>query len=96
MTDYVKTKSVGFVFPDDPCQGTLIFIRGQKNEFLRSKPHVKADGSPSRVLIWESDCCGCHRKFEQTTPSAFSAFNRRCRTCIDGGVTIRRKSRFAG
>ncbi len=96
MTDYVRAQAVGFVFPKDPHEGTTIFIRGQRNYFLRSQPHIRADGEPSRVLVWQSDCCGCNRRFEQTTPTAFSSFNRRCRPCIDEGVVVRRKSRYKG
>jgi hypothetical protein len=71
----------GFQFQAAPDLGTTVRLDEQVYELRETKPHVRKDGAPTRLLVWESTCPGCGSSFVVTTGLSTKSLNRRCGAC---------------
>lgn len=65
--------------------------KGQTYHRIGSKPHVRRDGSETRLDIWRSRCARCGEWFEFMRPADEKVFspNRRCIKHKEPGRKVR-------
>lgn len=78
-------------FLTTPRIGTVLHLDGQAYELREVRPHVRRDGAPSKVLVWESLCPSCGAAFQVTSGLRSKALNRRCSGCAKVGRPVSRK-----
>lgn len=65
-------------FTTDPPVGTVLMVEGQRYELVGINDHVRQDGQPTRVLLWQTHCPDCAAAFIATSPLKAKSINRRC------------------
>lgn len=88
-------------FACPPEIGTVLLREGQRYELLEVRPHVRRDGKPTWLLVWQSHCAECDRAFEVITglKAPLGNINRRCPTHHSPGRAVsaagaQRRNRF--
>src|SRR5690606_11647462 len=88
-------------FACPPEIGTVLLREGQRYELLEIRPHVRRDGKPTWLLVWQSHCAECDRAFEVITgiKAPVGNINRRCPTHHSPGRAVsaagaQRRNRF--
>lgn len=61
--------------------GIIVRHDGQDYRLVGSRMHVRKDGTPTWLLLWESDCPACGDEFEAMTTRMFHYPKRFCDAC---------------
>ena len=75
-------------FETEPADGFAIAIDGQRYEAIGVVEHVRLDGEPTRLVIWQSRCAECGARFEFKTSAHSLPQNRRCDEHRRPGVKV--------
>jgi hypothetical protein len=81
----------GYEFQAEPTLGTLLRLDDQAYELRDVKPHIRKDGKPTRLLVWESECPSCGTGFEVVAGLKTKSLNRRCAECRRTGKPVKGK-----
>lgn len=78
-------------FRASPAIGTILRLDDQEYELAVTRPHVRKDGTPTKVLIWETSCPVCGAAFEVGTGLKSNSVTRRCEPCRKTGKPVKGK-----
>lgn len=80
-----------------PEIGDAIRHDGQGYLCVGHVDHVRRNGSPTLLAVWESDCAQCGERFNFCRPAFARAFipNRRCDQHRRPGLSVNRRARSA-
>lgn len=78
--------------PPDLCAGTVLRLDEQVYELRGAVPHLRKDGAPTELLVWETKCPACGAAFEVRTSRCRTGLpNRRCERCRKVGKPVKGK-----
>jgi hypothetical protein len=78
--------------PNPATPGLIVMLDDQSYELRGSKPHRKADGTMTELLVWETACATCGEGFEALTPVKLcNTLTRRCPNCRKPGKPVKGK-----
>lgn len=67
-----------FEFHIPPAVGSTLSLDAQRYDLVAVEDYVRADGLPSKVLVWRSACPDCGASFEVKTGLKGKDLTRRC------------------
>lgn len=78
--------------PSPPEPGLVLMLDDQAYELREFRPHRKADGTMTELMVWETACASCGESFETLTPVKLSnTLTRRCSGCRKPGKPVKGK-----
>jgi hypothetical protein len=58
--------------------GDVVTVRGQDYLLVGTEPHIRKDGSKTKLAEWQSDCAKCGAVFECRSPITAPPQRRPC------------------
>jgi Zn finger protein HypA/HybF involved in hydrogenase expression len=70
-------------------EGFAVEWDGQRYAPIRTRQHIKKDGTPLLIVDWSTECPSCGQEFTLYTNLIFSSPRRRCDSCKAPGRRVR-------
>jgi hypothetical protein len=68
--------------------GFELSVKGQRYRLMKIKPHIKSDGTPSRLADWQTTCAECGAVMHTSSPATQAPASRRCELHRKPGVKV--------